>query len=403
MKKVLLFGAGKIGRSFIGQLFSRGGYEVVFVDIYKELIDAINVKRSYPVTIKSDQGEEILIIKNVRGLYLTDHDQIIDEMRTTSYLATAVGQSNLPDIIPLIAKGIKNKLSGEIHTPTDIIIAENFRNASAYMREQLLQYFTSDQIDAYIGLVETSIGKMVPIMTNADLEKDITQVFAEPYNTLIVDKKGFINPLPNIPGLAPKENMKAWVDRKSFIHNLGHAAAAYYGYLKYPGYKFLFELLADPDIKDFARSAMIQSGVILQKMYPAEFTHEHVVDHIEDLLIRFQNKNLGDTVFRVGMDLYRKLGKDDRLAGAIHHGLKFGIAYDKILFALICGIYFRATDENGLPFPRDVQFAENLKNCGIGHILENICGFDPSIHSDVLISSENYNIEVVTRFNIKTY
>jgi len=243
LKKILLFGAGKIGRSFIGQLFSQGGYEVVFVDIFKQLIDALNAKRSYPVIIKSDKGNETLVIKNIRGLYLSDKEGIFKEIETSSYIATAVGQSNLKDIIPLIARGIENKLVRGENTPTDIIIAENLRHAAAYFEKEFSDYFTPEQIKSKIGLIETSIGKMVPIMTKSDLEEDITQVFTEPYNTLILDKKGFLNPLPDIPGLAPKENMKAWVDRKSFIHNLGHAAAVYYGFLKHPQYKYLYEVL----------------------------------------------------------------------------------------------------------------------------------------------------------------
>ena len=403
MNKILLFGAGKIGRSFIGQLFSRGGYEVVFIDINKELIDKINARRSYPVIIKSDKGEERLIINNVRGLYISDEANIIREMEAVSYIATAVGQSNLPQVIPIIAKGIRNKLAKGLKTPLDIIIAENLRNAADYFKEQLLQDLSFEQINSFIGLVETSIGKMVPIMSKADLGQDITQVFAEPYNTLILDKKGFINPLPDIPGLAPKDNMKAWVDRKSFIHNLGHAAAAYYGFLKYPQFKYLYELLADKEIENFARSSMMQSGRILQKMYPGQFTNDHIIDHIEDLLMRFQNKNLGDTVFRVGMDLYRKLGREDRLAGAIHHGIDYDMPYNKILFAMICGTHFYATDEYGQPFPEDDHFARTLKVKGLDFILQNVCGFDPIEHPNVFILSENYNIEVNTRFKIKNY
>ncbi|MBA7563374.1 Mannitol-1-phosphate 5-dehydrogenase [subsurface metagenome] len=44
-KKMIQFGAGNIGRSFIGQLFSRSGYEVVFVDINKKLNNKI--KRAF--------------------------------------------------------------------------------------------------------------------------------------------------------------------------------------------------------------------------------------------------------------------------------------------------------------------------------------------------------------------
>jgi mannitol-1-phosphate 5-dehydrogenase len=401
LKKILLFGAGKIGRSFIGQLFSQGGFEVVFVDVYEKLIDALNAKRSYPVIIKSDEGEKTLIIKNIRGLYLSEVKEILKEIESVSYIATAVGQSNLRDIIPLIAEGIANKLSKGHHATTDIIIAENLRNAAAYFEEKLRQYFTPGQIHSYIGLIETSIGKMVPIMTKADLDKDITQVFAEPYNTLILDKKGFLNPLPDIPGLAPKDNMKAWVDRKSFIHNLGHAAAVYYGFLKHPQYKYLYEVLADPDVEMFARSAMRQSGKILQKMYPGEFSDQDIIDHIEDLLFRFQNKNLGDTVFRVGMDLFRKLGKEDRLAGAIHLGLTHEMPYNKILYALVCGLYFRAKNEQDQMFPEDARFVEMFSREDFIIVLEKICGFNPTIHKEVIILSENYRTEILKRFKIE--
>ena len=77
--------------------------------------------------------------------------------------------------------------------------------------------------------------------------------------------------------------------------------------------------------------------------------------------------------------------------------------YNKILFALICGAHFYATDENGQPFPQDDHFARTLKAKGLDFILQNVCGFDPIDHPDVFILSENYNIEVNTRFKIKNY
>ena len=46
-----------------------------------------------------------------------------------------------------------------------------------------------------------------------------------------MDATAFRNPIPPIPGLDPKQHMAAYVDRKSFIHNLGHAASAYLAYL----------------------------------------------------------------------------------------------------------------------------------------------------------------------------
>ena len=59
MKKILLFGAGKIGRSFVAQLFSRGGYEVVFVDINQKIIDLLNSVKEYDVVVKGENEYRI--------------------------------------------------------------------------------------------------------------------------------------------------------------------------------------------------------------------------------------------------------------------------------------------------------------------------------------------------------
>ena len=103
--------------------------------------------------------------------------------------------------------------------PLDIILAENLRHAAPFFRKKILPFLPADYpFNTLVGLIETSIGKMVPIMMEKDMEIDILQVFAEPYNILILDKKAFKNSIPPIAGLSPKENIKAWVDRK-LIHS----------------------------------------------------------------------------------------------------------------------------------------------------------------------------------------
>lgn len=97
---------------------------------------------------------------------------------------------------------------------------------------------------------------MVPLMPKEIELIDPLLVYAEQYNTLILDKNGFKNPIPQVQGLSPKKNIKAWVDRKAFIHNLGHAAAAYFGSFKYPERKYLFEVLDDPLVLSFTYEAM---------------------------------------------------------------------------------------------------------------------------------------------------
>ncbi len=389
-KKIVIFGAGKIGRSFIGQLFSRGGYEVVFIDVYKPVIEELNKRRSYNVIVKSDK-EEVLKIENVRGVLSGDEQNVVEEITTAEILAVSVGLSAIPKIIPLLAKGLRERFKRDKKSALDIILAENMRDAAEYFYKNLKEILPIDYpLDELVGLVETSIGKMVPIMRKADLEEDLLQVFAEPYNTLILDKKAFKNPIPEIDGLAPKENMKAWVDRKLFVHNLGHATAAYLGYLYNPGFVFLYEALNITGIYDEVRNTMLQSAEILSRKYPEDFTPESLTDHIDDLLARFKNIHLGDTIFRVGCDLNRKLGAQDRLAGAIHLALGMKLPYKKILFALICGCRFEAKDEAGKMFPEDILFHgkydSNLKS-----VLVKICGFSDTNNPELINEAEEIN------------
>jgi mannitol-1-phosphate 5-dehydrogenase len=369
---MVLFGAGKIGRSFIGQLFSQGGYEVVFVDIFKPVIDALNERGNYNVIIKSDI-DKIQSIKNVRGILVNDHQTVIAEIASAEILAVSIGQKGLPYIMPLLAKGLLKRFEQNPESPLDIIIAENLRNAAEYFEEELTKLLpVTYPLKNLVGLVETSIGKMVPIMLKKDMDEDILQVFAEPYNTLILDKKAFKNPIPDVKGLAPKENMKAWVDRKLFIHNLGHAATAYLGHKYNNRFIYLYEALAVPEIYKQVRDTMLQAADVLLIKYPDEFTVVSLTEHIDDLLYRFQNRALGDTIFRVGCDLFRKLGPEDRIVGVIKLAKELNMPFDKILNVLLCSFEFRATDELGQMYPADIEFVDMYQK-GIDVVLRDVC------------------------------
>lgn len=374
-KKMIQFGAGNIGRSFIGQLFSRSGYEVVFIDIDKELIRKLNEKRAYKLIIKRNEfPDEIILIENVRAIDGYDKEAIIREMADTDIIATAVGKYALPQIVPIIAQGLQLRYEKRGKNPLDIIIAENFRNVSDYLRKELKSYLPREYpFDGLVGLIESSIGKMVPLMKEEDKKRDLLWVFAEPYNTLIVDKKGFKNPLPNITDLWAVENIKAYVDRKLFIHNLGHSASAYLGYQFNPKMTFIYEALEVPEIYKTVLECMKQSAVALNRAYSKDLTLQDLRNHIDDLLFRFQNKSLRDTVFRVGRDLYRKIDKNERLVGPMLLAQRQGTPYHKIKSVFYAALGFKAKDEKGEMYPSDKIFFQREYPRGLEHILGSIC------------------------------
>ncbi len=382
--KLVQFGAGNIGRSFIGQLFSRGGYEVVFVDIDTALIEKLNLEGEYRVVVKrNDRPDEILTIGGVRGVDGTDTDRVAGEIADASYISTSVGKGALPHIMPVIAEGLLRRSSLYPGRSVDIIIAENIRNGADYFRASLSDQLPGDfPLAETAGLVETSIGKMVPIMREEDLKHDPLWVFAEEYNTLIVDKRGFLGSLPDVPGLKPVENITAYVDRKLFVHNLGHAAAAYLGYRKNPEWDYIWEPLEDDEVYAETRRAMEEAAAALNAEYPEDLGLPDLEEHIDDLLGRFRNRALGDTVYRVGRDLKRKLGKNDRLVGAMLLAEKHSLPYTAIAEAAKAAFSFRKTDENGNLFPGDREFARSIYPKGLGHVLGEVCGLDEALSAE---------------------
>lgn len=379
---MLQFGAGNIGRSFIGQLFSRSGYEVVFIDINKELVKELNKKRAYKLVIKRNElPDEIILIENIRAINGYDKEAVIREIVDTDILATAVGKNALPQIVPVIAQGLQSRDEKRRKNPLDIIIAENFRNVADYLRKELKSLLPLEYpFDELVGLIESSIGKMVPLMKEEDKKKDLLWIFAEPYNTLIVDKKGFKTPLPQIRDLQAVENIKAYVDRKLFIHNLGHSAAAYLGYQYDSKMTFIYEALEVPEIYKIVREGMKQSAVALNEAYPEDLALPDLQNHIDDLLFRFQNKSLRDTIFRVGRDLYRKLDKNERLVGSMLLAQRQNAPYHKIKRVFYAALDFKAKDQEGEMYPLDKIFFQREYPRGLKHILKSVCHL--SSHQD---------------------
>ncbi len=384
--KFVQFGAGNIGRSFIGQLFARAGYEVVFIDVVPEVVAALNAHHRYRVEIK-DKHPATIWVENVRAVDGRDVAAAAAEVTDCALCGTAVGPKALPFIQPTLARALQQRLLAGA-PPLDTILCENLRDAAPFMRAGLAGLLPTDfPLDAAVGLVETSIGKMVPIMPDEVRHSDPLLVYAEAYNTLICDRAGFRNPVPQVPGLDPKDNMVAYVDRKSFVHNFGHALCAYFAHLEAPELVYTWEAVAHPTVGPATRAGMWESARALIAEYPAEFTAANQGAHIDDLLSRFANQALGDTIYRVGRDVVRKLGHEDRVIGPLLLEIKHGAPGPLTALCAAAGMRFLARDENGETYPPDRQFADETLAQGVPHVLRTVCHLDPAVAGEDVAAS----------------
>lgn len=373
MEKLVMIGAGNIGRSFVGQIFSRAGYEVVFVDVSQEIVNALNERGKYTVEIK-DREPKTIVVENVRGVDGRDTRAVAKELATCRVAATAVGPAALPYIYPNLAAGLVRRREAG-NGPLDVIICENMRNAAQAMYDGVADELPRDfPVREMLGAVETSIGKMVPIMDEEIREKDPLLVYAEAYNTLICDAKGFQNPVPDVPQLDPKENMKAYVDRKLFVHNLGHALCAYFAHIEASDLVYTWEAVQHPTIGPATRAGMMESARALIEAYPDEFDEENQREHVNDLLQRFENRALGDTIYRVGRDVRRKLGREDRVIGALRFDARWETDAPYTALCAAAGMRFRAVDENGEMYENDRDFAYHVYPEGAEYVLREVSG-----------------------------
>ncbi len=306
MRKAIVFGAGSIGRGFIGQLFHRSGYELVFVDVDKRLVAAMNSARRYPVRVVSELGVSETYVDNARAVDGSDRAAVAREMIDADTAATAVGAAALPAIAAGLASGLERRWAAGISAPLDLILCENLVDAHLAFRSMLAASLGGEApLAGRVGFVRASVGRMVPVMTDEMREGNILRVWVEPYDKLPVDAEAFVGAVPPVKNLEPVAPFELYMRRKLFIHNLGHAVAAYEGGLA--GCRFIWEAIAEGPALAATRAAMAESA--------AAIAADHGVDpaplfeHAEDLVSRFANKALGDTVERVGRDLPRKLAR----------------------------------------------------------------------------------------------
>lgn len=227
MKQVVHFGAGNIGRGFIGALFSQSGYHVTFVDLADQIIDGLNSEKQYDVKLATDQ-QETMTITNVSGLNnMKQEKEVIEAIKNATYLTTAIGPNILPRIAPLIAKALTERVQA-----TDeklyVIACENQISATDLLKgyiEENLNDETKSKLSGRVYFFNSAVDRIVPIQNN----QGSLDVLVEPYYEWVVETTESI---PPVEGMTIVEDLAPFIERKLFTVNTGHATIAYFGYLE---------------------------------------------------------------------------------------------------------------------------------------------------------------------------
>lgn len=355
--QALHFGAGNIGRGFIGKLLADSGVRVIFADVNDKVIDLLKTQGGYHVKIVGDTLNTVEKVTNVTGVNSKDESAIIALFNDVELVTTAVGPTVLKIIAATIAKGLTARFASGNDKPLNIIACENMVRGTTFLKEQVFSHLSPElqaQTEKLVGFVDSAVDRIVPPVQADD--SDPLLVTVEEFSEWIVDKTQFKGEIPNIKGMEQTDNLMAFVERKLFTLNTGHAVTAYCG--KSKGYQFVKESIEDENIKAFVKAVMQESGAVLVKRYG--FDPQAHAAYIEKILKRFANPYLVDDVDRVGREPLRKLSYNDRLIKPLRGTLEYVLPNDNLIRAIATALHYR--NEND---PQALELQQSLTENGV--------------------------------------
>ena len=353
MKQAIQFGAGNIGRGFMGAILERSGWHVTFADVVEPIVDAINTQKHYTVHIL-DQECYNWEITNISAVNSAGPD-IAPAIAQCDLITTAVGPLVLPKIAVTIAQGIRSRIAAGNKEPMNIICCENGLRTTTRLKNETFKHLSEAEIafcDEYIGFADCAVDRICP---KPDFENPLDAAVEE-YMEWDMERSAWKGPLIEVEGLTYTDNLMGCLERKLFTLNSGHAICAYLGSLK--GYKTIIDSIRDEAIGRIVHKAMQESGEGLIKEFNFDPDTHHA--YVERIFRRLQNPQLQDEVQRVGREPIRKLTPGDRLIKPLTTAASYGLPVDHLAYGAAAALLFDCPED-----PQSVELLAKIKAEGV--------------------------------------
>ena len=326
MKKAVHFGAGNIGRGFIGEILFENGFEIAFVDVNEKIIDALNERGSYEIEI-AEEGQRHIAVSGVRGINNAKNpDEVVAAIAEADIVTTAIGPTILPFIASLVAQGIEARQAVGNTTPLDVLACENMIGGSEFLYEEVKKHLSEAGLafaEEYIGFPNAAVDRIVP----AQSHEDPLFVVVEPFNEWVVETSRMKNSALKLDKVHYETDLEPFIERKLFSVNSGHATSAYTG--AYYGAKTILEALKNVTVKNNVEAVLAEIRSLLIAKWG--FDEAALVDYHKVIISRFENPFIVDEVTRVARTPIRKLGFDERFIRPIRELKERGLSYQYLL------------------------------------------------------------------------
>lgn len=328
--KAVHFGAGNIGRGFIGLLLHQAGFDVVFADVAEGLIAQLRASDSYTVHAVGENPEDITVSGYTAVNSAHEPDELTRQIAEADVTTTAVGAHILRFIAPAIAAGIAARPADA--PPLAVMACENAINATDILRAEVEKAYEGEDLARRAVFANTAVDRIVPAQDpNAGLDVTVGS-FCE----WVVERTPFHGAEPEIPGATYVDDLSPYIERKLFTLNTGHAATAWYGWAA--GHQTIAAAIEDPSIRARVEALLAETSALLVAVH--DFDPAVQKAYVDKTLSRFANPYLPDPPVRVGRSPLRKLSRDERIVGPAAALAERGMDHTALLKAFAAALAF---------------------------------------------------------------
>ena len=369
--KAVHFGAGNIGRGFVGLLLSNAGYELVFADVADALIEGLANAESYSV---HEVGEDprTTVVRGFSAINSAkEPDALTAAIASADVVTTAVGAHILRFVAPAIAAGIAARPAGA--KKVAVMACENAINGTDILAAEVEKNYSGDDLAERAIFANTAVDRIVPNQAPGS-GLDVT---VENYFEWAIETPPFGGDVPEIGGVTWVDDLEPYIERKLFTVNTGHATAAWFGYAA--GIEKLSDALADPGIHDKVEAALNDTKSLIVAKHGVDEAVQAA--YVAKILKRFANPALPDTTLRVGRAPLRKLSRNERFISPASQLAERGMARDGLVAAMAAGLLFDTADD-----PEAVELQTLLGSAIAEDVVAQVMGLEPEhpLYGDVL-------------------
>lgn len=365
------FGAGNIGRGFIGLLLHNAGHHVTFVDVAAPLIDLLNSTDSYRV-IESGENPTTHVVTDFSGLNsATQADDVVAAIAEADIVTTAVGPTVLKFVAPLIARALTVRTASH---PLAVMACENAIGATDVLRDAIATECDADAMGR-ARFANTAVDRIVPGQADGQ-GLDVT---VEQFCEWVIETGPFGDAVPVIAGAHFVDNLAPYIERKLLTVNTGHASTAYFG--KVHGATYISEALDIPEVLSGVTAVLAETTQMLVRRHGLDADIQRA--YAEKTVTRFRNPALMDLVDRVGRQPLRKLSRHERLIEPAAALAEAGVRPVALLAAVTAAIQFTVADD-----PESVDLQQRRQGLSAEEFAVSVCGIAPEhpLFTDLVVA-----------------